>query len=168
MSTTTTDPELFAALYAALKPRAHQLLNGFRGETLNTTSLVHEAFLKLKRSAETERSESHLYRTALLAMRQILIDRLRQRESGRHGGGLKRVGLTDLPVAAPDQPHDLAVFHEALEKLRKLDAKRAETFEMRALLGLEFHAIGAALDINEVTARRHFKAAATLVAAWLD
>lgn len=165
---TPADVTLFVEIYEQLKPRAHQLLSAHRNETLNTTGLVHEAFLKLLQHANSLADRRHLYRLAVLAMRQILLDRIRVRDAKRHGGDLNRVTLTGIDVSDPLQPFDVVVFDGILDRLRQLDARKAEVFELRVLAGLEMKEIAALLDIAEITARRDFRAACTLVQHWLQ
>jgi RNA polymerase sigma factor (TIGR02999 family) len=162
------DVDTFLEIYAQLKPRAHQLLAGHRGETLNTTGLVHEAFIKLLRHAGALNDERHLYRLAVLAMRQILLDRVRIRDAQRHGGDLARVTLSGLSIGDPVQPYDVVLFDSILDRLRGLDARKAEVFELKVLGGLELVQIAGLVGIAEITVRRDFRAACTLVQHWLE
>lgn len=162
------DVAIFGEIYAQLKPRAHQLLSAHRNETLNTTSLVHEAFLKLLQHAGSLADRRHLYRLAVLAMRQILLDRVRVRDALRHGGDLNRVTLTGLDISDPVQPFDIVLFDGTLDQLRRIDARKAEVFELRVLAGLELKEIAVLLEVAEITARRDFRAACTLVQHWLQ
>ena len=162
------DVTLFVEIYEQLKPRAHQLLSAHRNETLNTTGLVHEAFLKLLQHAGSLADRRHLYRLAVLAMRQILLDRVRVKGARRQGGDLNRVTLTGLDISDPVQPFDIVLFDGTLDQLRRLDARKAEVFELRVLAGLEMKEIAALLEIAEITVRRDFRAACTLVQHWLQ
>ena len=162
------DVAVFGEIYVQLKPRAHQLLSAHRTQTLNTTGLVHEAFLKLLSHAGSVADQRHLYRLTVLAMRQILLDRVRVKDARRHGGDLNRVTLTGLDISDPLQPFDIVVFDGTLDQLRQLDARKAEVFELRVLAGLEMKEIASLLDIAEITVRRDFRAACTLVQYWLQ
>lgn len=162
------DVAVFSAIYEQLKPRAHQLLAVHRDATLNTTGLVHEAFLKLLQHANSVADQRHLYRLAVLAMRQILLDRARVKDAQRHGGDLTRVTLTGLEVSDPLQPFDVVLFDGTLDQLRLVDARKAEVFELRVLAGLEMKEIATLLEIAEITVRRDFRAACTLVEHWLQ
>ena len=162
------DVAVFGEIYVQLKPRAHQLLSAHRNETLNTTGLVHEAFLKLLQHAGSVADRRHLYRLTVLAMRQILLDRVRVKDARRHGGDLNRVTLTGLDISDPLQPFDIVVFDATLDQLRQVDARKAEVFELRVLAGLEMKEIATLLEIAEITVRRDFRAACTLVQHWLQ
>jgi RNA polymerase sigma factor (TIGR02999 family) len=161
------DVALFGAIYAQLKPRAHQLLAGQHGGTLNTTGLVHEAFLKLLQHAGDLEGQRHLYRLAVLAMRQILLDRVRFKDAQRHGGDLTRVTLTGLDISDPQTPCDIVVFDDLLDRLRNADARKAEVFELRVLAGLELKQIAQLLAMTDITVRRDYRAACVLVQHWL-
>jgi len=162
------DVAVFVEIYGQLKPRAHQLLSAHRNETLNTTGLVHEAFLKLLQHAGSVSDRRHLYRLTVLAMRQILLDRVRVKDARRHGGDLNRVTLTGLDVSDPLQPFDIVMFDGMLDQLRQIDARKADVFELRVLVGLEMQSIAELLDVSEITVRRDFRAACTLVRHWLQ
>jgi RNA polymerase sigma factor (TIGR02999 family) len=161
------DVGLFGTIYAQLKPRAHQLLAGQRGGTLNTTGLVHEAFLKLLQHAGDLAGQRHLYRLAVLAMRQILLDRVRFKDAQRHGGDLTRVTLTGLDISDPQTPCDVAIFDDLLDRLREADARKAEVFELRVLAGLELKQIAVLLAMADITVRRDYRAACVLMQHWL-
>lgn len=165
---TTADIASFGQIYEQLKPHAHRLLASRRGETLNTTGLVHEAFLKLLQHAAGLNDQRHLYRLAVLAMRQILLDRARVKDADRHGGDYTRITLTGLPLIDPLQPFDVLLFDSTLDQLRKLDARKAEVFELHVLAGLELKQIATLVAVAEITVRRDFRAACTLVGHWLQ
>ena len=162
------DVAIFVEIYSQLKPRAHQLLSAHRNETLNTTGLLHEAFLKLLQHAGSVSDRRHLYRLTVLAMRQILLDRVRVKGARRNGGDLDRVTLSGLDVSGPLQPFDIVVFDGTLDQLRLVDARKADVFELRVLAGLEMKEIATLLEISEITVRRDFRAACTLVQHWLQ
>lgn len=161
------DVALFGTIYAQLKPRAHQLLAGQHGGTLNTTGLVHEAFLKLQQHAGSLEGQRHLYRLTVLAMRQILLDRVRFKDAQRHGGDLTRVTLTGLDLRDPQTPCDIVMFDDLLDRLREADARKAEVFELRVLAGLELKQIAQLLAMTDITVRRDYRAACVLVQHWL-
>lgn len=165
---TAADIASFGQIYEQLKPQAHRLLASRRSETLNTTGLVHEAFLKLLQHAAGLNDQRHLYRLTVLAMRQILLDRARVKDAERHGGNQTRITLTGLPLIDPLQPFDVLLFDSTLDQLRKLDARKAEVFELHVLAGLELKQIATLVAVAEVTVRRDFRAACTLVGHWLQ
>ncbi|WP_298849736.1 ECF-type sigma factor [uncultured Aquimonas sp.] len=90
--------QLLVAVYAELKARARRTRRGHADGTLNTTALVHESFLENMESNPRIRDREHLHRLAALAMRQLLIDKVLERQAEKQGGLLKRVKLDDLHI----------------------------------------------------------------------
>ncbi len=128
---------LFVAVYEDLKKLAHgRLRSEPHAETLQTTALVHEAYLRLcgpKPPAYENRR--HFFGIAARAMRQILVDHARQRLAGRRGGGVEHVLISDHPAAAQDPDEVLAV-DELLDRLRAVRPRHAEVVELRFFVGM--------------------------------
>lgn len=162
------DPALFADIYHELKQRARRLRQGQHGHTLDTTALVHESFLKLAESRAAVNDRAHLFRLAALAMRQVLIDTLRERQAEKHGGGLLRVQLTDLDLPGDDTAPGLSLVLEALERLQQIDDRLADVFSLRAFGGLPFEDIGQLLAVSRATAQRDFEAARAYLLSVLE
>src|SRR3974377_420635 len=92
------------------------------GQTLQATALVHEAWLKLVGSGRQHwESRRHFFSAAAEAMRHILIDRTRKRQSERHGGGQQRVDIDEIEVVAPVEEDELLALNEAISELEKLN-----------------------------------------------
>jgi RNA polymerase sigma factor (TIGR02999 family) len=153
------DPALFAEIYNELKLRAHSLRHGQPSHTLDTTALVHESFLKLVDAKARVHDRSHLFRLAAMAMRQVLIDHLRERQTEKRGGPLQRVLLTDVELPGEDPAPGLSSVLQALERLQQVDDRLADVFSLRAFAGLPFEEIGALLGVSRATAQRDFEAA---------
>jgi RNA polymerase sigma factor (TIGR02999 family) len=128
---------LFVAVYGDLKRLAHgRLRSESDAETLQTTALVHEAYLRLcgpKPPAYENRR--HFFGIAAHAMRQILVDHARQRKAGRRGGGAEHVLLSDHP-AATRHPDEVLAVDELLERLRAVRPRHAEVVELRFFVGM--------------------------------
>lgn len=106
------------------------------GQTLDATGLVHEAFLRLvARDAKWE-SRRHFFGAAAEAMRRILIDRARAKQAKKRGGGLKRVLLEEIPVAAEDDR--MLVLNDAVAELERALPEKAELVNYVFLLGFPF------------------------------
>ena len=161
--------EMFSTAYAELRRLARsRLRNGGRNIVLDTTALVHEAYLRVSKSASTpfpDRARFLVY--AGRAMRSIIVDLVRQRQAERYGGGALHLTLTGdvmeqaaLPVG---EEHILRV-HEALEELAKVDQRMAWVVEMRYFAGLSDAEIASALDVGERTVRRDWEHARLLLA----
>ncbi len=144
---------------------AHKLAQEKPGQTLQTTDLVHEAYLRLVdvEKAQHWNSRGHFFAAAAEAMRRILVENARRKQADKHGGKYLRV---DLPpeVAAP-QAHsdDLLALDEALSQLQRHDAKAARLVELRYFAGLSHQEAAGVLGISRGAADRLW----TLARAWL-
>jgi RNA polymerase sigma factor (TIGR02999 family) len=131
------EDRLFDLVYHELRRMAHARMARERpGQTLQTTALVHEAFLKLQRGGDPGwENRRHFFGAAARAMRQILIDRALKKRAARHGGDVERVPLDDnIPDA--ERPEDLLALDEALDRLAADRPKHAEVVLYRYFLGL--------------------------------
>src|SRR5215467_9426951 len=111
--------QLLPLVYDELRRLAAQrLAQETPGQTLDATALVHEAYLRLVDVEEAQRwhGRGHFFAAAAEAMRRILIDQARQKQSQRRGGGLQRHDLEHLAIAAPEPELDVLAVHEALER----------------------------------------------------
>ncbi len=156
-------------LYEELRAIARHHRWRSRGhETLSTTALVHESFLRLSGPSGIEwQDRVHFLRVAARAMRHVLVDDARRRSAAKRGDGVAPVSLdeADGQVAAPDLKSDevLAV-HEALERLEALDERQARVVELRYFVGLEVEETAEVLGISPATVKRDW----TLARAWLQ
>jgi RNA polymerase sigma factor (TIGR02999 family) len=157
---------LFTRVYDSLKGLAHTVRAGRAGETLNTTALVHEVFLKL-RSTEPEpwKDESHFFAVAARAMRQILVDAARRATALKRGGSDQDfVAYDDAVHAAPIKAEELIELDAALERLNAMDPRRAQVVEHRVFGGLSTADTARVLGISTGTVERDWRAAR----AWLS
>ena len=156
--------DLFAHVYDALKGLAHTVRSGRSGDTLNTTALVHEAFLKLTASRPVSwNDESHFFAVAARAMRQILIDAARRELALKRGGARALVSYDDAAHATPVRPSELLALDAALEQLSAIDARRAQVVEHRIFAGLSTAETARLLGVSTGTVERDWRAAR----AWL-
>lgn len=159
--------QLFDAVYQELRRVAHGQRGGWRGgETLNTTALVHEAYLKLAGSGNQHwQNRGHFFAVASKAMRRILIDRARYANAERRGGGDQQTSLTGVP--APTLPsgvrEDLLSLDSALMRLEALDPRQAKVVECRFFGGLDVEETALAVGISTATVKRSWRVAR----AWL-
>ena len=160
------DAELLTLVYEELRRMAAQKMAGEpAGSTLQPTALVHEAWLRLGGDRQPHwQNRAHFFGAAAEAMRRILIDHARRRRAERHGGGLQRLNIDDLDLAAatPNENVLLAI-DEALEKLAAHDAPKAALVKLRYFAGLTNEEAARTLGIAEPTAK-HWWAYAK---AWL-
>ena len=152
----------FAEVYGVLRGLAARQLRRGGGHTLDTTALVHEAWLKLD-GAGTFESRGHYLAVAATAMRHSLVDHARKRLSHQRGGDRVRVASAISQVAASDDVELVVAVDEALTKLAAFDARLARVIEWRFFAGLEESDIAAALDVDVRTVRRDFRKARAFI-----
>lgn len=154
---------LFDLVYEDLKRRAHHQLAGGGSATLDTTTLVHEAYLKLTGSGSTEwRDRVHFFRVAARAMRQIAIDRARAHLTQKRGGGAVVLALADFDGAAEEPvaaATTLVSLDRALSRLAEQSPRLAQVVELRFFGGLSVEETAAALDVSDRTVKRDWRLA---------
>ncbi len=130
--------ELLPLVYEELrKLAAHRMANEPPGQTLQPTALVHEAWLRLV-EVEGARfaNRAHFFAAAAQAMRRILIENARRKQSPKYGGGLQRVALEEAGAVQRLRPDELLALDEALEKLAAEDPEAARLVDLRYFVGL--------------------------------
>lgn len=153
---------LLAYLYEDLRSVAGQVFGSRRELTIQPTALVHDAYLRLvKTSGGGWSDRKHFMRVAALAMRQVLTDYVRGRNAEKRGGGDVGVALgEDLEESVAEVDCvDLVALHDALEKLRGLDARQAEIVELRFFSGLTVEEVASVMGLVERTVYRDWKMA---------
>jgi RNA polymerase sigma factor (TIGR02999 family) len=147
---------LVPVLYQELRVIARQrLASQPRGGTLQTTALVHEAWLKIvDQSHANVRDRGHFLAVASLAMRHLLIDRAKSRASRRRGGERRHVTFDEELIGADDQPEALLQLDEALTQLAELEPRLARVVECRFFGGMTEDEIAEALGTNVRTVQR--------------
>jgi RNA polymerase sigma factor (TIGR02999 family) len=152
---------LFSVLYGELRAIAHRQLKQAPAEqTLSTTALVNEAYLKLSRgSAWSARDRSHFYSIAARAMRMILIDRARGRMRGRRGAGMRPLDLEAAAIPVEERAAELVALDEALDRLGAVDEELAKLVEWRFFAGLSVEEISDLSGRSVRTVKRHWQTA---------
>jgi RNA polymerase sigma factor (TIGR02999 family) len=159
---------VFDATYQDLRLQARaRLRRAPRSTVLDTTSLVHEAYLRFANSGRLEIGDrNHFLRYASHVMRSVIVDFVRERRAERRGGGAQHVTLNSeigAGTSAVDEAEILGV-HEALEDLARVDPRLVQLVEMRYFAGMTDAEIAAALGINDRTVRRNWQKARLLLA----
>ena len=150
----------FVALYEQLRGIARRELRASQRSTLNTTVLVHEAYLKLNGAALDLSQRGPFLALAAKAMRHVLIDHLRASGAEKRGGDQVRVTLsTDIPFAAVSGQIDLLDIERGLQALEALDPRLVTVVECRFYAGMEFSEIAAHLALTERTIHRDWRKA---------
>ena len=157
--------QLVPQIHGELKQIAHRLLQRRPAEgALETTELVHEAYLKLIDQTRVEWSDrAHFQALSARAMRQILVDHFRQQNAERRGGHWHEVTFEQGKIPVDERGAALLALDEALEALRETDERLAQVVMYRFFGGMSHRAIANVLDCSPRTARRDWRAAK----AWL-
>lgn len=165
---------LFAGVYRELHRLAHAQLaaRGRPGETLNTTALVHESFLRLSQPESISAADrAHFFNLAARVMRHVVVDYARQRNAAKRSGEVipLEVGGPFEPVAAGDArlTEDLLALDTALQRLEAESPRLAKLVELRFFAGLGFAEIGEVTGLTERTAKRDWRKAQAFLLAEL-
>jgi RNA polymerase sigma factor (TIGR02999 family) len=156
---------LFPLVYDELSRIAHRQLGRFRpGETLNTSALVHDAYLRLVDQAQASWTDrAHFFATAARAMRFIIVDHARQRSAEKRGGGASLLRLDEVDVPIDEQAGLLVDLDEVLTRLATVDPRMAKIVELRFFGGLTEVETAETLGLSDRTVRREWLKAK----AWL-
>lgn len=159
---------LFELLYEQLHGLAGQVRIGRAGATMNTTALVHEAYIKLAAAGDVDlQSRLHFFRLAARAMRQVLVDGARRQLAEKRGGDLVLVTLNDAAHATPMRASTFLALDCAIDRLTELDPRAAQVVECRYFAGLSVEETATALDISPRTVKRDWRVARALLTAEL-
>lgn len=156
---------LFSAVYHQLHGLAKAQRKRWDGDqTLNTTVLVHEAYLKLVDQERAEwKDRSHFFAVAAMAMRQILVNYARRTKADRRGGGAKPIPLDEGIIMEETVANEILVLNESLDRLVEKSSRQAKIVELRFFVGLTIEETAAVLAISPATVKRDWQ----LASAWL-
>jgi RNA polymerase sigma factor (TIGR02999 family) len=158
--------ELLPLVYDELRRQARRYMRAQTpGHTLQTTALVHEAYLRLAgQSAVDWKGRAHFFGVAAKAMRSILVDHARARTAAKRGGAARAITLDDAGrIAGPQASVDVLALDEALGRLGELDARKSQLVELRYFGGLGIDEAAAVLGVSATTVKREW----TTARAWL-
>jgi RNA polymerase sigma factor (TIGR02999 family) len=153
---------LLEHIYGDLRQIARARLRSERAETLNTTALVHEAWLAMARQQDGFADSRHYFAYAAKAMRHILIDRARQRSAD------KRQARPDLDPGQHEDSMELVALDQALSRLSALSERLSRVVELRLFAGLSSGEIAGLLGLTERTIERDWLKARALLGQWLE
>ncbi len=156
---------LLEVLYTELKSLAHrQRMRQQAPETLNTTALLHEGYLKLVNAKGTYADRAHFFRVAAKAMRQILIDSALRHKRAKRGGDAQAVTFDDEHIKAEGRAEEVLALDEALKRLALLSPRQEEVVELRYFAGFSVEETAEIVGISSTTVSREWTAAR----AWLQ
>ena len=161
------------AALQALTPHIYRELRGMaaafirrerQDHTLQPTALVHEVYLKLVDVRKAGwKGKAHFYAACAQIMRRILVDAARKRSTTKHGGGLKRIDLDEIPDLSSPKDSRLIALDNALSQLAESDQRKARIVELRYFGGLSVGETAAVLKVSEETITRDWR----LARGWL-
>ena len=144
---------------------AHYMRDEPSGHTLQTTALVHEAYLKLTGERERDwESRAHFFGVAAQIMRNLLVDHARAQRAGKRGGACQHVVLDEAPTLAAPDAEELLALDEAMTRLSKVDPRAGRVVELRYFVGLSVEEAAAVMGVSEKTVKRDWN----LAKAWLQ
>jgi RNA polymerase sigma factor (TIGR02999 family) len=162
--------KLLPLIYGELRRLASQrLAREDPGQSLQSSDLVHEAYLRLVGEGDQKQwdSRAHFFSAAAEAMRRILVEAARRKKRLKHGGGRLRVDFDAAGFLMKEPSEDLEALDEALNKLADSEPAKAELVKLRFFVGLTMHEIAEVLNISLATAERHWTYARTWLYAEL-
>jgi len=145
----------------------HHMQNERKGQTLQVTALVHEAYLELIDITNVDwQHRAHFFAVSAQIMRNILLDRARRRVTAKRGGSAKRVNLDELPeIGGAGRAKELIALDDALNTLAKIDERKARVIELRFFGGLTVEETAEVLSISPETVMRDWKFARSFLQA---
>lgn len=159
--------QLFPLIYSELRKIARgQRYRGAASATLNTTGLLHEAYLRFaKRQSHAYQHRQHFYAVAATAMRQILLDEAKRRSRAKRGAGQRAETLNPDELRIDEQAEQLLVINELLERLGAIQPRAKKVVEFRYFAGLTEQETAELLGIDARTVRRDWVKAKAWLAA---
>jgi RNA polymerase sigma-70 factor, ECF subfamily len=156
---------LMPLVYAELRRLAHRYMRGERqGHTLQTTALVHEAYMRLVDCSRVRwENRAHFFAVSAQLMRRILVDAARTRGAQKRGRNVAHVSLDDEAVVTPGPEASLVALDEALTSLSRVDARKARVVELRYFGGLSVTETAEVLHVSPETVMRDWR----LARVWL-
>jgi RNA polymerase sigma factor (TIGR02999 family) len=157
--------QLLPLVYEELRRlAAYRLAHEQPGQTLQATALVHEAYLRLAEAGCNQWQDSrHFFNAVAEAMRRILIDSARRKQSLKHGGSLERLNLDDTDLPATTPPDELLAVDEALERLAQSHPEEAQVVKLRYFVGLTQEEAARVLGVSRRTINNRW----SFAHAWL-
>ncbi len=157
--------QLMPTVYDELRRQAARYLRREQaGNTLQTTALIHEAYVRLVDQRNVQwQNRAHFFGIAAQMMRRILVDHARAKKRVKRGGSDVRVSLGDTTVAVTGQDLDVVALDEALERLAQIDEQQSRVVELRFFSGLTVEETAEVMHISKATVKRDW----SMAKAWL-
>ena len=161
----TARDQLMPLVYEELHHMAHRYMRKERpGHTLQTSALVHEAYVRLVDQTDVEwQNRAHFYGIAAQMMRRILVDHARSRQYAKRGGDARPVSLDEVAMVSEERTAEVIALDEALAGLAVIDQRKSQVVELRFFGGLSIEETAGVLAVSPGTIMRDW----TLAKAWL-
>src|SRR5215472_19149526 len=157
--------QLIPAVYQSLHQMAGRCLRAERpGNTLSSTALVHEAYLRLVEADVDWQDRVHFYAVSARILRRILVDHAKSRNRHKRGGEYQQIPLEEAILVGPEADRGMVELDEALQRLASQDRRKSDLIELLFFGGLTYDEAAAALKISPATVHREL----TLAKAWLN
>jgi RNA polymerase sigma-70 factor (ECF subfamily) len=155
--------KLMPLIYAELRKMAKRYMsNRNSGQTLQTTALIHEAYLRLVKQKEKHfENRAHFFGVAAQAMRHILVDYARARHTAKRGGGARPISLEEAALVTQERAGELVAFDDALKELETLSKRQSRVVELRYFGGLSVDETATVLEVSPDTVMRDWNMAKT-------
>jgi RNA polymerase sigma factor (TIGR02999 family) len=156
---------LVPIVYDELRRLAHRYIaKRLAGQTLQTTDLVNEAYLRLVGQDQVAwQNRAHFFAVAAQVMRSLLVDRARARGAAKRGGGGRQVSLDEVAAVSPERDANILALNEALERLAAFDQRKLRIVELRYFGGLSVEETAEVMSLAPITIKREWLKAK----AWL-
>lgn len=155
--------QLMPLVYDELRRMAKRYMSSQpSNHTLQTTALIHEAYLKLADNKEKNfANRAHFFAVAANAMRHILVDHARSHQAEKRGGGAQKIALDDAPVVSAERASEIVALDEALKNLAAEDERKSRVVELRYFGGLSVEETAEVLKVSVDTVMRDWRFAKT-------
>jgi len=156
---------LLPIIYDQLKSIANRELKRlWNGDTINSTALVHEAYIKMvKADALNAQNRAHFYALCSLGMRQIIVNYLEQKTAKKRGNEWEQVSLSDASISSESKVDLVLTIDKALKNLSQIDQKLTTLVEMRFFSGMSVSEVAIATDSSERTVMRNWSKAKAIL-----
>src|SRR6266496_3995761 len=157
--------ELMPLIYGELRKMARRYMSQQNpGHTLQTTALIHEAYLRLVKQKEKHfQNRAHFFGVAAKAMRHILVDYARARNTDKRGAGARPISLEEAALVTQERAAELVAFDDALKELEKLSKRQSRVVELRYFGGLSVEETATVLEVSPDTVMRDW----SMAKSWL-
>lgn len=157
--------KLFPLVEKELHRLAHNYIRKLQpGNTLQTTAVINETYIRLIDQNKVQwQNRAHFFGIAAKMMRRFLLNYIRDGKAQKRGGGAFAISLTDVMAVTNEKSHEILALEEALERLAKIDSRKAKVVELQYYGGLSVDEIAEVLKVSSITVRRDW----TMAKAWL-